>query len=79
MKLLYSYLRSHWAMVVSILILAAINQIFSLLDPVIFQHVIDDYATKFSQYTTTQFFHGVGLLLLAVVGVVFVSCVAKNF
>src|SRR5215470_3263783 len=79
MKLLYSYLRSYLPMVVAILILAAINQIFSLLDPVIFQHVIDDYATKFSQYTTTQFFHGVGLLLLAAVGVAFVSRVAKNF
>src|SRR5215469_11282300 len=79
MKLLYSYLRGYWQMVVMILILAAINQIFSLLDPVIFQRVIDNYATKYSQYTKTQFFHGVGLLLLAAVGVAFVSRVAKNF
>ena len=79
MKLLYSYLRNYWEMVVGILVLAAINQIFSLLDPVIFRHVIDDYATKYSQYTTSQFFHGVGLLLLAAVGVAFVSRVAKNF
>jgi ATP-binding cassette subfamily B protein len=79
MKLLYSYLRTYWQMVVMILVLAAINQIFSLLDPVIFRHVIDDYATKYSQYTTAQFFHGVGLLLLAAVGVAFVSRVAKNF
>src|SRR5689334_15499397 len=79
MKVLYSYLRSYWQMVVLILVLAAINQIFSLLDPVIFRHVIDDYATRYTQYTTSQFFHGVGLLLAAAVGVAFVSRVAKNF
>src|SRR5215831_18915081 len=79
MKLLYSYLRAHRKMVVLILVLAAINQVFSLLDPVIFRHVIDDYATKYSQYTTSQFFRGVSLLLAAAVGVAFVSRVAKNF
>src|SRR6478752_2127910 len=79
MKILYSYLRSYRQMVVLILVLAAINQIFSLLDPVIFRHVIDDYATNYAQYTTSQFFHGVGLLLAAAVGVAFVSRVAKNF
>src|SRR5215831_16409296 len=79
MKLLYSYLRAHRKMVILILVLAAINQIFSLLDPVIFRHVIDEYATRYSEYTTTQFFHGVSVLLAAAVGVAFVSRVAKNF
>jgi ATP-binding cassette, subfamily B, bacterial len=79
MKLLYSYLREHRTMVVLILVLAAINQVFSLLDPVIFRHVIDDYATRYQEYTTSQFFQGVGLLLAAAVGVAFVSRVAKNF
>jgi len=79
MKLLYSYLKQYRTLVVLILVLAAVNQIFSLLDPVIFRHVIDDYATKYSQYTTGQFFRGVGLLLAAAVGVAFVSRVAKNF
>jgi len=61
------------------LLLAATNQIFSLLDPLIFRHVIDTYATKPQQYTESQFIHGAGLLLLALVGVAFVSRVAKNF
>ena len=52
---------------------------FSLLDPLIFRFVIDRYATRFSEYTTAQFFRGVGLLLAAAVGVAFVSRVAKNF
>src|SRR5438876_9842673 len=79
MKLLYSYLREYWKMVVLILVLAAINQIFSLLDPLIFRYVIDNYATKYQQYTTSQFIRGVSLLLAAAVGVAFVSRVAKNF
>src|ERR1700736_3450395 len=61
------------------LLLAATNQIFSLLDPLIFRHVIDGYATKYHRYTQSQFIHGAGLLLLAAVGVAFVSRVAKNF
>jgi len=79
MKLLYSYLREYWKMVVLILVLAAINQVFSLLDPLIFRYVIDNYATKYQQYTTSQFIRGVSLLLAAAVGVAFVSRVAKNF
>jgi ATP-binding cassette, subfamily B, bacterial len=79
MKLLYSYLRQHRNTVILILALAAINQTFSLLDPVIFRHVIDGYATRYSEYTTSQFFRGVSLLLAAAVGVAFVSRVAKNF
>lgn len=61
------------------LLLAATNQIFSLLDPLIFRYVIDNYATKYHQYTQGQFIRGAGLLLLAAVGVAFVSRVAKNF
>lgn len=79
MKLLYSYLKQYWILVLFALFLAAINQIFSLLDPVIYRIVIDKYATKFSQYTTSNFFSGVLLLLAAAIGVAFVSRVAKNF
>ncbi len=79
MKLLLAYLRRYSGLVLLALALAAINQVFSLLDPLIFRHVIDRYATRFDQYTTAQFFRGVGMLLLASVGVAFVSRVAKNF
>jgi ATP-binding cassette subfamily B protein len=79
MKLLASYLKNYWPLVALALVLAAINQVFSLLDPLIFRHVIDEYATRFSEYTTGQFFRGVSLLLAAAVGVAFVSRVAKNF
>src|ERR671914_2072764 len=79
MRPLLGYLRRYWNLVALALVLAAVNQIFSLLDPLIFRHVIDDYATKYSEYTTAEFIRGVSLLLLAAVGVAFVSRVAKNF
>jgi ATP-binding cassette subfamily B protein len=79
MALLIRYLKKHWTLVVLALVLAAVNQIFSLLDPLIFRYIIDQYATKFHQYTTPQFIRGVSLLLGAAVGVAFVSRVAKNF
>jgi len=79
MKLLYGYLTHYRGLVALALLLAAINQIFSLLDPLIFRYVIDEYATRFSEYTTGEFFRGVTLLLGAAVGVAFVSRVAKNF
>jgi ATP-binding cassette, subfamily B, bacterial len=79
MKLLVAYLKDYWRLVALALVLAAINQVFSLLDPLIFRHVIDEYATKFKEYTTAEFFRGVSVLLAAAVGVAFVSRVAKNF
>ena len=79
MALLSHYLRKHWRIVFGALLLASVNQIFSLLDPLIFRYIIDGYATKFHQYTTGQFIRGVSLLLGAAVGVAFVSRVAKNF
>jgi len=79
MNLLFQYSKHYWKLFATALLLAATNQIFSLLDPLIFRHVIDSYATKYHQYTLGQFVRGAGLLVLAAVGVAFVSRVAKNF
>lgn len=73
------YLKKYWKLCVLTLALASINQIFSLLDPYIFSFVIDRYASKPDLYTKIQFFHGVGILLLAIIGVALVSRIAKNF
>lgn len=79
MSTLLRYLKPYWPLVLFALFLAAINQIFSLLDPLIFRHVIDSYATQYDKYTRLEFFNGVALLLGMAVGVAFVSRVAKNF
>jgi ATP-binding cassette subfamily B protein len=79
MKTLLPYLKHYWKLIALALALATVNQVFSLLDPLIFRHVIDEYALRYQQYTSGEFFRGVSLLLLAAVGVAFVSRVAKNF
>lgn len=79
MKIFYHYLKKYWKLCILVIFLASINQVFSLLDPLIFRHVIDDYATKFDSFTLRQFLGGVSFLLLLAIGVAFVSRVAKNF
>lgn len=79
MNLLWTYVKEHKKTLFGTLILATINQVFSLLDPQIFRYVIDNYATRIGELSTQEFLRGVGLLMLAGVGVAFVSRVAKNF
>ena len=79
MDILKGYLLQYWKLILLALVLAATNQVFSLLDPLIFRHIIDQYATRFKEYTTAEFVRGVSWLLFLAVGVAFVSRVAKNF
>ena len=79
MKLLVEYLKNYKSLILLALLLAAINQIFSLLDPWIFRKIIDTYVTRYQEYTTEEFFKGAGLLILAAMGVAMVSRIAKNF
>lgn len=79
MRLLWKYLKNYRKILLVALILAAINQIFSLLDPYFFRFVIDKYASRVGQLTAHQFIRGVGILLLASVGAALISRIAKNF
>src|SRR6185436_20029225 len=79
MKLLYSYLKHYWPLVILTLVLATINQVFSLLDPYIFRRIIDDYAIPYKELPEQVFVRGVGFWLAMSVGGAFVSRVAKNF
>ena len=79
MKLIFGYLRRHRKMLAGALVLAAINQVFSLLDPQIFRLIIDRYASRATELTRQEFLQGVGMFVLASSGVALVSRVAKNF
>ncbi|TGD57051.1 ABC transporter ATP-binding protein [Flavobacterium humi] len=81
MKILLRYLKKYQSTVLLTLALAAINQIFSLLDPFIFRKIIDDVATVYKAgiHTPDQFFRAILPLSAASVGVAFVSRIAKNF
>ncbi len=63
--------------------LAAVNQIFSLLDPLILQKIIDRIAVaakegRLQSWTNQDFFEAAGILVLAALGVAMVSRIAKN-
>ena len=79
MELLFKELKKHKKILIGALVLATINQVFSLLDPQIFRIIIDNYATKAGELTTHEFVTGVLLLLLAYIGIAFVSRTAKAF
>lgn len=79
MKLLWGEVKKHRGILFWALVLAIINQVFSLLDPQIFRLIIDNYASKVGELSRSQFVGGVSLLLLASVGVAFISRVAKAF
>lgn len=79
MRLLWNYLKNYKGLLSGALVLATINQVFSLADPQIFRIIVDKYASNFDTYTKQEFFQGVVFLLLASIGIAFVSRVAKNF
>lgn len=63
--------------------LAAVNQVFSLLDPLILQKIIDRIAVaakegRLQSWTNQDFFEAAGILVLAALGVAMVSRIAKN-
>jgi len=79
MKILINYLKSYRGYVLLALLLAAINQGFSLLDPYITGRVVDRFIEKRDVLSRHDFVYGVlGLVALAI-GAAMVSRIAKNF
>jgi len=79
MKLLLSYLSRYKKLVFIALLLATVNQTFSLLDPFIYGKIIDRFVPHPKDYTQSEFIKGVLTLIAAAVGVAMVSRIAKAF
>jgi ATP-binding cassette subfamily B protein len=79
MKLLINYLKRYKGLVALALLLATINQLFSLLDPLVFKMIVDDYAAHARDFTKQDFLKGIGGLILLSMGAAMVSRIAKNF
>lgn len=82
MKLLLSYLKRYKPLVFLALILASINQVFSLLDPTIFGKIIDylnGYVNGGKKIPLEEFMWAIGKLIGASIGVAMVSRIAKAF
>lgn len=84
MKLLLTYLSNYKGLIFLALILAAINQVFSLLNPYILGNlIIDPYANKAAEYRAQNagpaFIKGITIALLLIIGAAMVSRIAKAF
>lgn len=85
MKILIQYIKPFKGLVFLAFILAAINQTFSLFDPMIFGKLIDGFAKNpftdaaGNPRTQAMFLQGVGNMLLLLVGTAMVSRIAKAF
>jgi ATP-binding cassette subfamily B protein len=79
MKLLFNYLKRYRWLVLLALGLATINQVFSLLDPLVFKTIVDDYAANPHDYTKAEYIRGIGGLILLSMGFAMMSRIAKNF
>jgi ATP-binding cassette, subfamily B, bacterial len=79
MKLLWHNIKPYQKILWGALVLAVVNQSATLLDPQIFRLVVDRYLSRVDEFTRGEFLSGVGLLLLATVGLAFISRVAKSF
>ncbi len=81
MKILLSYLKNYKAIVLLALLLAAINQCFSMLDPYIYGKILNRFGVGHETYKgdTARFIHDIIPYLLGVISVAMVSRVAKNF
>lgn len=80
MKLLLQYLSRHKGLIVLALVLASINQVFSLLDPYIFgRYIIDPFAKQPHAWTKDEFIKGVTFGLLLLIGTAMISRIAKAF
>jgi len=84
MRLLLKYLGNYKLLIFIALLLAAVNQVFSLLNPYILgNYIIDPFANKAAEFregdASDTFFRGVAMGLLMIIGAAMVSRIAKAF
>ncbi len=80
MKLLLQYLKPHKWLIVLALLLATINQVFSLFDPWIMGNmIVDPYAKDPHKWNEKEFINGVLVGLSMLIGTAMISRIAKAF
>ncbi|MFM6976114.1 MAG: ABC transporter ATP-binding protein [Sphingobacteriaceae bacterium] len=78
MKVLFHYLKNYKGLLALALVLAAINMIFSLLDPHITGKIVDNFIEKRTELDRASFIKGILSLIGLAVGAAMVSRIAKN-
>ena len=79
MKILWQYLKPHKAVIFISLLFAGIAQLLSLIDPLIFGKIIDDYATNPGNRTQQELVKGVLYWLGIAIAVAMLARLFKAF
>ena len=79
MKILWTYLKPHRWLIILSLSLAGVAQLLTLVDPIIFGKIIDDYATNPGIKTQSELVKGVSFWLGIAVIIALLARLAKTF
>lgn len=79
MKLLWKYLRPHSKLIIVALLLAGIAQLLTMVDPIIFGKIIDDYAGEVGKKPEQELVDGVLFWLFVAIGVALLARLARSF
>lgn len=79
MQILWNYLKPHRKLVIVSLFLAAISQVLTMIDPLIFGKIIDDYATNPDNLSESELMKGVSFWLIAAIAIALLARGTKAF
>ena len=79
MKILWTYLKPHRWLIILSLSLAGVAQLLTLVDPIIFGKIIDEYATNPGTKTENELVKGVSFWLGIAVVIALLARLAKTF
>ncbi|RAW00833.1 ABC transporter ATP-binding protein [Pseudochryseolinea flava] len=78
MKILLQYLKNYKGLIALALFLAAVSQVFSLLDPHITGKIVDNFLNRKGDLPRSEFVKGILYLVGLAIGAAMVSRIAKN-
>jgi ATP-binding cassette, subfamily B, bacterial len=78
MKILLTYLKNYKGLIALALFLAAVSQVFSLLDPHITGKIVDNFIERKESLSRADFIKGILYLVGLAIGAAMVSRIAKN-
>ncbi len=77
MRILWKYLKPHRTLIFLALLLAGAAQLLTLIDPIIFGRIIDQYATNEQNLSETELIKGILQWLLLALGIAVLARLAK--
>src|SRR5690606_26271698 len=79
MKILWKYLNPQRKYIYLALLLAGTAQLLSMIDPIIFGKIIDDYATEIGNRDERELINGVLFWLFVAIGIALLARLARSF